>query len=253
MNKIICLYIFCISFVAAGAQDQLILATGDTLNGKIEILLPSSAYEEIMFENDDVKKRYKAFEFVSFIDDGTQYRTVKFGDKYRIMEVESDGYLSLLRFRSDEAFAFNAQFLYKIGGEGVEVPNFMFKKAMMNYMEDCGPVKEALAEGNYRKKDLEELVATYNACMAAKTEDRMEEFREKEILAKSSPLIDELTNVKLQSEQMKDDELTNMLEDVILKLKSGESVPNYLKNALTEHVSDGHQLKQPIEVLVKQL
>lgn len=235
------------------AQDQLVLASGDTLSGKIEILLPSRLYEEIMFENDEGKQRYKAFQFVSFIDDGTPYRTVKFGDKYRVMEVKLDGYLSLLRYRTDEAFAFNAQFLSKRGAEGIEVPNFTFKKSMSKFLDDCGPIQEALEAGQYRKKDIEDLVVAYNDCMAAKTENRMEEYREKDILEKSMPLIDEFANVKKQSEKMGDEELTNMLDDVILKLKSAEPVPNYLKNALTEYVSGGHELKQAIDVLVKLL
>ena len=159
----------------------------------------------------------------------------------------------MLRYRTDEAFEFNAQFLSKRGGDGIEVPNFMFKKSMSKYLDDCGPIIEALEAGQYRKKDIKDLVVAYNDCMAAKTEDRMEEYREKAILAKSTPLIDEFANVKTQSEKMGDEELTNMLDDVILKLKSAEPVPNYLRNALTEYVSGGHELKQAIDILVKQL
>ncbi len=239
--------------VTAGAQDRLVLTSGDTLRGNIELLLPGDLYEEVTFENDEMKERYKGHEIVSMVQDGIPYRTIKFGEKYRLMQVETDGYLSLLKFRSDKSYTYNAHFLYKRSGEGTEVPNFLFKKSMANFLDDCGPVKEAIAEGVYRKKDMNALVAAYNQCMDAKTEDRMEQYRISQKRATNSPLIDEFTNLQKQADQMNDKELASMLNDVVEKLKSGENVPKYLQNALLEHVRDGHSLKQGVEVLVGQL
>lgn len=235
------------------AQDKLILTTGDTLTGEIEVLLPDSRYEEIIFTRDGDRTRYRSHEFVSFNADSIDYRTIKFGDKYRIMQVESDDYLSLLKFRSDESYTFNSQFLYKRSGDGIEVPNFMFKKAMSKFLDDCIPVREAIAEGSYRRNDLNALVVAYNECMDRMTKNRLAEYREAQVVAENTPLIDEFKNLKKQAEQMGDEELTSMLNDVISRLEKAETVPNYLKNALTEHVKDDHELKKATDVLVSQL
>ena len=257
MNRTIQLiFILITTFFAvnsANAQDQLILAKGDTLSGTIELLLPSTYYEEIAFENDDLKERYKAHEFVQFEKEGTTYRTVKFGDKYRVMQVEKEGYLSLLRFRADEAYGFNGFYLGKRSGEGIEVPNLFFKKAMANFLDDCGSVREAIVEDAYRKKDLEKLIDDYNLCMEAQTETRMEEYRESQIREAATPLMDQISNLIKQSDNLGDEELSNMLGDVMDKVRSGENVPNYLKNALTSHVENNHALKQAVENLLKQL
>lgn len=248
--------LFLLSSLVASAQDRLTLSSGETLEGRIEVLLPAVKYEEVLFEKDEKKTRYKAHEIVNFTQDDKEFRTVKFGDKYRIMEVEVDGYLSLLKFRSASTYAFNAQLFKKLGGEGIEIPNFMFKKSMASFLEDCPSVKEAIEAGVYRKSDLELLAKDYNTCIQQKTDDKYvlrntQESPKNEKL--STPLIDEIQNLSRQAEQQNDIELANMLKDVISKMENGATIPSYLKNALSNHVKGNHELKDAVQTIVKQL
>ncbi len=235
------------------AQDEITLVTGETITGEIQILMPDEYYEEISFDSGDDKQRYRAHQFTTFTADGKEYRTVKFAEKYRIMEVVKDGYLSLLKFRSDESYSFNADFLHKMDGEGSEVPSFLFKKSMSNFLGDCDPIRRDIDAGNYRRRDLEQLIDDYNSCMADQTDYRITEQKKEVAREKSSTLIEEIEGLSNQASAAEDEELVNMLNDVLDKVKGGEQVPNYLKNALTDHVTGDHALKDAVEAMIARL
>ncbi len=127
---------------------------------------------------------------------------------------------------------------------------------MSAFTEECPEVKEGVLSGAFKKKDTEALVDAYNLCMKNKTEARFEK-RNTEAPAmtntKSTPLSDEIRNLAVIAEESGDNELTSMLKDAAQKLEDGGNVPNYLKSAIQEHINKNTQLKEEIEVILKQL
>ncbi len=232
------------------AQDQLVTVKGDTLTGKIDILFPEDLYEEILFENDSEKKRMKAFEFQSLTVDGENYRTIKLRDKYRIMKLEKEGYLSLYLFRVDNNYAFSGLYAYRVDGSGIEVPNMMFKKTMSKFLDGCNSVNLALEEGKFKRKDIEQLVDAYNDCIELNT---TEQFAGRQAIMNSNVDTEILTQanaVLKDAQEMGDSDLVSMLNDVIRKLQTGDEVPSYLKKAIEDHVTESHALHQQVTGLL---
>ena len=85
------LFLF-ISSLSHAQSDLLVTAAGDSLIGKIDILLPSDYYEEIVFKKDGKKTRYKAHQLSGFLKKGVTYKTIKMQNKYRIMQELQSGY-----------------------------------------------------------------------------------------------------------------------------------------------------------------
>lgn len=237
------------------AQDKLILTSGDTLTGTLDILLAGNNFEEVIMDTGKQKDRYKSHEFISFTKGDQEYRTVKYGEKYRIMEVEVDGYLSLLRFRSGDNYMFNAQYLQKRGGDGLEVPSISFKKNLTEFTQDCPSVSDKVESGELKRRDIEDIVRQYNQCMIRKTEARYSGNVTSEPTPpeKSGTLVNEVVSLANRARELDDQDLATMLTDVANKLKAGDSIPGYLKSALTEHVNDGHELKDQVNSLINNL
>jgi len=255
MKKPVLIAILCLLSLTIYGQDELYMASGDTLTGEITILYPEDLFEEIILESGDSKKRYKAFEFICFTKDSTDYKSIKSGQKYRVMQLEKPGYLSLWRFRVDNSYSFNGQYLYRKDGQGQEVPGMLFKKTMMNFLSDCNAVEAALKEGAYKRKNVEELVDDYNACIGRKTagqeEQKMETATKPSITA--SPTLEQAEELSNRAKEIGDDELASMLTDVAGKLSEGSAVPSYLKNAIEEHVGESHELYAAITALLTKI
>ncbi|MCA6074875.1 hypothetical protein [Fulvivirga sedimenti] len=247
MRGLIILFILLGSYTLY-AQDQLVTVQGDTLSGTIEILFPEELYEEIIFDDGSDKKRLKAYEFQSIIKDGQKYRTIKQGDKYRIMMLEKDGYLSLYRFRIDKNFAFAGTYLYKMDGTGIEVPTMLFKKTMTKFLDGCNAITLGLEDGTYKRKEMEELVDAYNACIASNTSNQMAGSPAgiTTTVAVDTEVMAQANDILKGAKEMGDDELTTMINDVVKRLGTGEEIPPYLKKAIEGHVTESHALYQQV-------
>lgn len=242
------------SIITVYGQNELYMLDGDTLKGEITILYPEDRFEEIIFESGDDKRRMKAFEFKGFSQDGEIYRSVKSGEKYRIMQLVEPGYLSMYRFRIDNSYAYNGLYLYRRDGQGIEVPGMMFKKTMMNFMADCNAIEASLKDNKYKRRDIEELVADYNACIEAKT-DELEEMRNETFTkpVSSTPALSLAEELLDEARAIGDDDLESMLNDVVEKLGEGSAVPAYLKKAISTHVDESHELHSEITRLLNQI
>ncbi len=249
------MFISCFVVTASYSQGQLYLTSGDTLQGDITLLYPDDLFEEIVFEANGNKERYKAFDFLGFNLDGEEYKTIKSGQKYRIMQLVKPGYLSLYRFRIDKSYSFNGLYLYRIDGQGREVPSMLFKKTMMSFLDDCNAIEAALENNAYRKKDIERLIDDYNACIDMKT---AEQSAVKAVLAEQKPVNNSpslaLAEQSLKNaEEIGDEELASMLNDVVDKLREGEEVPAYLKKAIESYVDESHALHSEITSLLSRI
>lgn len=150
------------SLVCFSQTDRLFTVTGDTLYGKIELMMAEEISEEIVIVENDFKRRFNCTRFTGFVKDSTTYRVVKHAEKYRIMRLEYDGYLSLLTFRTTGSNDFALKYLLKKDGKGIEVPALFFKKTISEFLYECPPVRDKLENNSFKSSDLIPLVTFYN-------------------------------------------------------------------------------------------
>lgn len=238
---------------AVYAQDWLVTTSADTLKGEIAIELPMERYEELTIKNDDGKQRFKAYQIIEFEYKGQMYKTVKHAGVYRIMLVESDGYLSQFRYRADQGFEFSSIFLLKTDGESLEVSNLTFKRSLSKFLEDCQTVVDGLENKKYKRSDLDQIVADYNACIDKKTSNALATQNTPkapvQIAQVNHPGISIIESIQKKIDNTGD--LNAMLNDIKSKLSKGENVAGYLKSALKEQAAGQENIKEEVDQLLE--
>lgn len=236
--------------LAIAQSDEVYLTSGDTLKGKVDILLPSDFFEEIQVKTEDNKRRLKSFQMLGFKTNDQKYKVIKFGDKYRIMEELISGYLGLYRFRTENSYDFGSRFLYKATNEGIEVPNITFKKTVANFLSECPSVQTGVRDKTYKNSNIEDMVAAFNACLNDKPQSSSTENEEKVVLkvSKELDLIQSISK-KLNKEGINDD-LSTLLKDLESKISRGEKVPGYLVSALRENTQDYKSVSKDVKALL---
>ncbi|MEM6522955.1 MAG: hypothetical protein AAGF85_10790 [Bacteroidota bacterium] len=259
--KIIAALLLIISYssLTQAQSDEVYLTSGDTITGKIQIPLPSEFYEEITIKADGEKRRFKSFQLLGFKTEKANYRIIKFGTKYRIMEELMKGYLGLYKFRAGDNYEFSSRFLYKATNEGMEVPNITFRQSVTKFLDECPTVQEEIKNKMYRSSNLEEMVTAFNNCLddipqfAEEEEEKKKSKKSKDSkpASKEYKLIQSITQ-KLRSEDI-DEELITLLSDLKDKILKGEKVPSYLKSALQEATANYNSVGKEVSELLKML
>jgi len=232
------------------SQDYIVTLQYDTLYGEVELLLPSDTYEELSFSNDDGKRRLKAYQILAASEDSVIYKPVKHAGKYRFMEEVIEGYLGLYMFRLDGSFDFGAQYLLKKTRDGLEVPNFSFRKLVTDFLSDCESVMKKIEDRTYRKADLNQIVNEYNACINAVETPADKETIMAEGDASKVELIQAI-RTKLGSEI--NGELKILLNDIESKIKKNQKVPGYLIGALKDQTEALDKVNEEVTQLVEKL
>lgn len=229
---------------------MVVTPAGRTLQGEVIIDLATSGHESITLKNEDGKKRMMAYEFLSLAKDGEKYVPVKYGEKYRLMKVRSEGYLSLYYFRYEESYEFGTPYLYKRDGAGTEIPNLGFRKRLSDFLSECPAVAESVKAGAYKKSEPEHIIADFNACITKKTQDTKARASENINLWHPALKLIALVRSKVDPEN---EELMTLLADIEAKIVKGSPVPGYLKNALIRQTSDRVDLKKDVAELLERL
>lgn len=252
MNRLIFAFIFILSTsLTFGQGDYVITTSGDSLTGKVNLLLPGKFHEEVMIKDGKNKQRLKSYQVTRLVTKGQEYHTVKLGNIYKFMLIDKKGYVSIYRFRTADSFEFSSQYLAKTGGKGVEVPNFTFKKLIGEFVSDCPDVEEKINDKTYKRGDLEKIVDEYNSCIAA-GEVYSYNQRQKQIeSADEVALIDQIVE-KLKGADS-NNELITLLGDIKAKLNSGNDIPKYLKSALKDQTKDMAEIKEEVKKLLEKL
>ena len=239
------------------SQDYVITVQGDTLKGTIQILLPAETHEEIAIETGEREQKLKAFQLLELNKDGVQYRSVKFGNIYKIMEVKNSGYLSLLYFRPENQYSFGSPYLLKKTGEGVEVPTLLFKKMITGFLSDCPGVAAKIEDKTYKKGDLDQIIAEYNQCIATQTEEAFQTSEPKVTkpatkVPSDSPAIENIRSIKEKIIQANAEasDLITLLNDIEQKLISGNPVPSYMTSALKDQAAGLDLIAEDINKLI---
>lgn len=254
MRKVIALFLLAFaSTLTLQAQDLLVMASGDTLTGTVDVLFPDKYYEEITFDDGESKRRLKAYEFVGFVKGDDIFKSLKNGTKYQIMRLKKPGYLSLYEYRIDEAYNYSGLFASLKDGNGTDVPNMNFKKVMSKFLSDCNAVSLGVKEGEYKRKNIDELVDDYNACISQNTIESRSGKSTTIMTTEAAALAIEANDILTEAQSLDQDQLTSMLEDVIEKIREGEEVPAYLKKALEDQVSEDNPLYDKITNFLKKI
>lgn len=255
--------LFLLTFLSyqAWSQDYLVTLQRDTLTGDIDILLPDALSESIVINSEGEKTRYKAYQFITAYIDSSFYRPAKLGDKYRLMKVVKDGYLSLMLFRPDNSYEFGSQYLLKKTLEGLEISNIGFRKRVTDFLQECPELVAKIDEKVYKKADLQTIVEAYNACLVNKTEERYVEAEDehqpdaeltKDVVIKAQTTIGLIDAIK---SKISDDqsELQTLLADIKTKLTNEQPVPGYLIGALKEQTQDMVDIQEDVQQLIDQI
>lgn len=244
------------SHLGYGQDDYVITTQGDTLKGKIQLLLPSGSHEEIIIETGDDKQKLKAYQLLQFEKDEKLYRSVKFNNIYKIMEVAEDGYLSLLYYRPDEQYSFGSGYLLKKSGEGIELPTLLFKKGLVDFLANCQQVVQKIEDKTFKKKDLSAIIAAYNQCIAGQTKEVYKESKPARQNAIDNPAIVKIRDIKQKLQQKDNDsaeDLLQLLNDMEQKLLKDDKVPGYMISALRDQLADFESLTEDLNELIKTL
>lgn len=151
------------------SPDFVLPAVGDTLHGEVKYTFYNQNENLVVSTNngrvllDITKVRLAAF-------GGHLYKTVRFHDHYTLMQIIRQGYLTKYLYRSDPASSlFNAYYIGRPDGTGMEVPNIGFRKRIAEFLSDCPAVSQGLADKKWSRNDLDAVIDAYNACIASKT------------------------------------------------------------------------------------
>lgn len=151
------------------AQDFLVTTKGDTVAGKLKLLLFDAEKKVQVADASTAKTIYSIFQISSFRLKNETYKPVKGPTGFTFMKLLKEGYLSLLSFQPQNQVNYDGRYLLRKDGSGTEVPNLSFKKIMASFLSDCPSISAQIQSGELSKKDLEKIINGYNDCIEQKT------------------------------------------------------------------------------------
>jgi hypothetical protein len=220
------------------AQDYVLTTRGDSLTGEVKPLFYGNAPKVQLTTPGDEKTTLSLFEVRAFSHDGEIYHPVKGETGYVFMKLLQPGYLSLYAYQPENQTRFDGLFLKKLDGEKMVVPNIGFRKYISQFIEDCPDVVERVKEGELGKKNLDELITAYNACIEGRTVDHVKEIsirREQTTIINAWDALEEKIQEKDFSEK---NNALEMIAEIRKKVRQQENIPNFLVEGLKESLKD---------------
>jgi hypothetical protein len=224
---------------SATAQDYLITAKGDTLNGQVKIFVNGLDKRVQVSQPNKKKITYTILQVRGFVLENEFYRPVKFADTYVFMKLLKQGYLSLYAFQMNGQLSYDGQYLLKMDGQGMEVPNLGFKRNMTRFLSECSELAVQIEEGKYGYSDLDEIINQFNACINDKT---IAQSTKKGLSNVNLDPWNALEVKVLNSTLPEKNDAIDMIKDIKNKLEKGEQVPKFLSEALKAAVKNDEGL-----------
>ncbi len=236
---------------------------GDTLIGRVTFSNADNKIERLWFQS-GIKKRqlFVATQLKSVMVDSTNYKIVNYSG-YRFMEVEKEGYLSILKFRLPGSFAFTETLLYKRDGKMVEMPLMGFRKPIGSFLSDCKEVSAKVRLKELGRKDLYQIVNEFNLCIdhGSEKDADLSNINPNELVVEepvygSDPnseldmLIKQL-KARFKYSNIKSKDFTTILQDIELKIDQDLEVPEYLINSLRSITKGNTDLIEMINKIEK--
>ncbi len=227
--------------VGVSGQDFIVTIQGDTLVGDVKALTYGPDKKVQITEAGKKKVVYPFYKVKSFTVDNEVFQPVKGPQGYTFMKLLKAGYLSLYSFQSNNQNLYDGQFLLKMDGDGIEVPNITFKKGMKRFLDDCPTVTDKIESDLLNKKDLVQIIDEYNACITNAAASNRPVAESKPVVPAS--VIDTwnaLENkVKSQSDFAEKENALEMIGEIKNKISTSQKIPNFLieglKNSLNQN------------------
>lgn len=153
-------------------EGYVVKNTGDTLRGKIKYTTPAQRSVKCIFHANGTNEKitFKPFTIKGFSINGDFYESkiydfdpsLSFG--YGVfMERQNKGTVQVYHYwNTDKERGFTQTFIENDGDYLLAIDFLNFRKQMTRYFEDYPQLQAQIRDGNYRKKDLMDMVAKYN-------------------------------------------------------------------------------------------
>lgn len=223
------------------AQEYVITTKGDSIAGQIKPLLYGPEKKVQVTSPDKKKQVYSIFQVRRYMYDNEIYEPVKGPDGFTFMKLVKSGYLSLYNYQLPNQVTFEGSFLQRRDGKGMDVPNISFKKSMKNFLKDCDVVSNRIDQGEWGRKQLNEIIDAYNACIDKNTTVQETVATVQNETAKSMTAWDELeSKVKAAADFEGKPNALEMIQDIKGKIGRSEKIPNFLIEGLKSVLKDEH-------------
>jgi hypothetical protein len=246
---ILLLILMLVVYHCSHAQEYVVPLRGDTIRGDVRPAGIGVTQRVQITPKDGKKKSFGVTEVREYKFKEDIYRPVKGVNGYVFMKLLRDGYLSLYGFQPDNQTNYDGRFLSRKDGQGIEVPNLTFKKSISKFLNDCPSVAEKVDAGELNKRDIEQIVDAYNACVTTKTTAVAVETQ------KLNPLDALEQKVKSKDEFSGKSDALDMISEMKKKVQRQEKVPNFmiegLKNALASQTDVASELDAALKELTK--
>jgi hypothetical protein len=235
------------------AQDIFISTKGDTIKGEVKQISFGPEKKVQIITPDKNKATYSIFQTRLFVDKDDTYVPVKGPKGYVFMKLIKPGYLSLLGFQGENQTSYDALFLLKRDGSGIEVPGITFKKMMTRFLNECPALVSRIENGDIGRKNLEQIVDEYNACIEGKTIEHdkvVARVQEQSKKISAWDVLEEKVKTKEDFEGRQD--ALEMITDIKGKIQRNEKIPKFLLEGLKNSLS-GSSLSVELENALKEV
>lgn len=237
---ILLILVFLLAYQCTQAQDYAVTVRGDTLQGKIKLINYGPDKKAHIQPEGQKKETVPMVQTKLIFLDGEIYHPQKGPNGYAYMKLVKEGFLSIYAFQQDNQLSYDGLLLTKRDGSWIEVPNLNFKKAMKRFLDDCPSVAARIDSGDYGRRELEDIVQSYNQCWekpaAAASEapapSPASDTGPTTQNAKTDELDDLEEKVQSQNDLPGKQDALDMIAEIRNKVKRGEKVPNFLVEGL---------------------
>ena len=221
-------------------QDFVVTTKGDTLKGKVKLLMTSFEKKVQVINETKQKTTLSILQTKTVQVDKDRFDPVRFNNTYTFMKLQKGGYLSLYGFQLEKQNSFDGQYLLKMDGKGIEVPNLGFKKIMASFLTDCNVISEAVTAADYGRNDLDKLIDDFNACISKKSTYPSSTTSTITVLPKVNESKLEMwtaleSKVQASSLETKAESL-EMIGEIKSKISKGEKLPKFLTEGLKSNL-----------------
>jgi len=234
--SIIHILLFALMMLAAQcshAQDYVVLNTGDTLRGVLRPMTFGPEKKLQVVTPDKKKTLLQLYRIRTFSIKDQLFEPVKYEEQYLFMKVLRSGYLTLYGYQLQNQATYDGLFLKRRDAPGIDVPNLGFKKRVVAYLNDCEDVKQKLESGEFAKKDINEIVDAYNACVNSRTTQKIQVVQAEEAQLKKINVWDALeSKINEKGEFQGKKDALDMITEIRGKIKRNEKVPNFMIEGL---------------------
>lgn len=240
------------AFNVSQAQDFIITTKGDTLRGKVKITSAGLESRIQLISSTKERSSYTIFQVKEASIGNQRFHPVKLGQSFIYMKLLKEGYLSLYGYQVENQSSYDAQYLLKKDGKGMEVPNLTFKKNMAKFLAECPTVVTDIESGKTGKGDIAKIIDAFNLCIESNTKQSI--APQPKIPVVSSSVLESWNmleqKVKESSLSEKADAI-EMIADIKAKLLRREKIPKFLTEALKASLSSDSTLTNELQQALK--